>query len=750
MDGGPSSAPRARVTVLYRARVQGGQRVSFGGGDESVGDAVVRPPLDVTVVVPTHDRCASLMRTLAALDGQVGVTPAGRAFTYEVVVVADGCTDGTHSALRSANTRFPLRVVEQVNSGPSAARNAGISIAAGDIVVFIDDDVVPAPCCLGVHVGRHDDDPSVVVIGPMSTPRDHRLAPWVAWEQHQLEKWYPFFRSHPGAGYHHFYTANASVRRSYLERVGGFDGTFRRAEDIELAHRLERAGCHFVVDLDAAATHYADRSLESWRSIAHDYGRNEVLFDAIGMSDRLDRLREKHAATSRLQQFVVEHVAPHPRLVARLAGASEAFGTRADAIGARSLAGAAFSGAYALRFHGGVVEGLGSGAAYRAVLRGPSALPVGVGVVVEQALGHITHGANLERLLGRVDEIEVVYLPIDQSIGRHARRLPLWSNWTVRAGVRARRAVARTWRRDRPLDVLFVHTQVPAMFLGRWMRRIPTIVSLDATPLQYDELGESYDHRRGPAFVEAAKHRVHLATLRRAHHLVTWSDWAKQGLVRDYGIDEAKISVIPPGVDLAVWQPSGRAGGREGPIGPSSTGPLRILFVGGDLHRKGGDLLVRAAGILAGRAGVPSFEVHLVTRDEVPPVAGVTVHRGLGPNSPDLLRLYASADIFCLPTLGDCLPMVLAEAGAAGLPIVSTDVGAVGEIVRHGETGLLVRPGDLDGLVGALEQLLTDDDLRARVGRNVHRLVTESHDADRNARTIAELLTDVVPGTSNV
>ena len=75
---------------------------------------------------------------------------------------------------------------------------------------------------------------------------------------------------------------------------------------------------------------------------------------------------------------------------------------------------------------------------------------------------------------------------------------------------------------------------------------------------------------------------------------------------------------------------------------------------------------------------------------------------GSGPNSPELIELYHGADVFCLPTLGDCLPMVLSEAGAVGLPLVSTDVGAISEIVRDGETGLLVPVGDADALAAAL------------------------------------------------
>ena len=103
------------------------------------------------------------------------------------------------------------------------------------------------------------------------------------------------------------------------------------------------------------------------------------------------------------------------------------------------------------------------------------------------------------------------------------------------------------------------------------------------------------------------------------------------------------------------------------------------------------------------RQGV-AIELDLVTKSELAPEPGISVHRGLGPNSPELIELYHRADIFCLPTLGDCLPMVLSEAGAVGLPLVSTQIGAIDEIVRDGATGLLTPIGDVTALADALRR----------------------------------------------
>ena len=167
---------------------------------------------------------------------------------------------------------------------------------------------------------------------------------------------------------------------------------------------------------------------------------------------------------------------------------------------------------------------------------------------------------------------------------------------------------------------------------------------------------------------------------------------------------------------------------------------MRILFVGGDFERKGGDLLLQS---LDGGLG-ERCELHIVTRDAaVPAGPHVHVYRGVGPNSPELLRLFRDADIFVLPSRGECLAVVLMEATAAGLPVVTTDVGALGEAVRPGETGLVVPAGDGRALAGALTALVDDAALRARMGRAGHAMACELFDAAVNNRTLLDLIAEV-------
>jgi glycosyltransferase involved in cell wall biosynthesis len=360
-----------------------------------------------------------------------------------------------------------------------------------------------------------------------------------------------------------------------------------------------------------------------------------------------------------------------------------------------------------------------------------------IGFIIEQALGHVTHGQNLQKNVAADPEIVPHWgLPQfpPQGIGA---KIPVYkSNWTVRAGWQARRMVARM---PRPLDVLFFHTQVTAVLAADWLRRIPGVVSLDATPIQYDSLGEFYAHGQGPAWLENIKFRLNRNCFQAARRLVSWTDWAHESLVNDYGVDPAKITTIPPGVNSADW----RRPEVRGPAAPNA--PVRILFVGGNLARKGGDELLAAFRrlrevVTVGGEDRSPVELHLVTKDQVAPEPGLFVYNDMTPNSERLKQLYFDSDIFCLPTHGDCLPMVLSEAGAAGLPVVSTAVAGIPEIVQEGETGFLIPAGDTDALTEALQNLIAHPQMRLEMGEKAVKRVSAQFDAQRNADRLLALL----------
>jgi glycosyltransferase involved in cell wall biosynthesis len=343
--------------------------------------------------------------------------------------------------------------------------------------------------------------------------------------------------------------------------------------------------------------------------------------------------------------------------------------------------------------------------------------------VLEQTLGHVAHGRNLERVVACEPDVHATYLRIDFDRGRGWWRLPALSSWSARASWKARQGLDALAARRR-LDAVFIHTQVAALFSAEIMNRVPTIVSMDATPVNFDQVGRAYAHRGSLPALEAVKREVNRRAFARAAGLVTWCQWAASSLRTDYGMPAAKIRVIPPGVDLKLFKP--------GP--PKSPGPIRVLFVGGELARKGGLDLIAAAGALGG-----GVELDLVTGSSLPATptgATVRVHRGLRPQSEALVRLYGEADIFALPTQGDCLPQVIAEAMACGLPVVSTPVGAISELVRPGENGLLVPPGSPAELVKALRALASDPARREAMGHAGLEMARRDHDMLANNRKI--------------
>ena len=365
-----------------------------------------------------------------------------------------------------------------------------------------------------------------------------------------------------------------------------------------------------------------------------------------------------------------------------------------------------------------------------------------IGFVLEQALGHVAYGMSLREALATREDIECEWFEVSFA-ERGFERIPLLGkNYMFRGNFRARSAIAQAHRRRR-LDALFVHTSMIALLLAPdYMRRIPTMLSLDATPLNYDELARWYGHavQRGP--FERAKLLVHRAVMQRARRITTWSQWAKDSVVRDYGVLSDAVTVVHPGTTFANFpDPRTRAERRPG--------PMRILFVGGDFERKGGDLLLDVyRKHLRG-----SSELHLVTGADIASGDGVHVHRNLKPHSPELLRLYAEADVFTLPTRADCFGVVLAEAMASSLPMVTTRVAAIPEAVKDGESGFIIEPDDAEALRHRLERLANDPELRARMGKRARQIGEESFDMKKNASRIADLLTDLaerraVPGLS--
>ncbi len=358
-----------------------------------------------------------------------------------------------------------------------------------------------------------------------------------------------------------------------------------------------------------------------------------------------------------------------------------------------------------------------------------------IGFVLEQSLGHVAYGMSLKNALAGRTDFEAVWLDIPYDPGQFGKIPGIGRNWTIRGSYRARDAIRKA-AATAPLDALFINTQTISLFAAGYMQKIPSLLSLDATPRNYDELSPWYGDQVHPAPVEAAKLWAHRSVMRNSAWFTVWSEWAKASLVRDYGVDGRRVTILPPGTYLSNYP-------QPGQKGPRREGPLRLLFVGGDFKRKGGDLLLDVyRNHLRGKV-----ELHLVTGAEIESGDGIFVYRGLRPHSPELLRLYRESDVFVLPTRADCLAVVLGEAMASELPIITTRVGAHAEAVDDGESGFVLEADDAASLRDRIERLVADPDLLQRMGKRSRQIGEERFDMQKNADRIADILVGLASKT---
>jgi glycosyltransferase involved in cell wall biosynthesis len=227
------------------------------------------------VVIPTFGRCASVLRLLQALGRQSA--PPGE---FEVIVSIDGSEDGTREMVNSFSARFRLRGLWQPNRGRAAARNAGLRAAVGDLVVFLDDDMEPAPGFVEGHQRAHDGASPRGVVGAAPIIIADSAPPLVSYVGRafnaRLERLARADRVH----FKDAYTGNFSAPRSILERIGGYDEEFRLYghEDYELLFRLVEAGVELVYRPGALAYQHYDKTFPAVARDAMARGRTAVYF----------------------------------------------------------------------------------------------------------------------------------------------------------------------------------------------------------------------------------------------------------------------------------------------------------------------------------------------------------------------------------------------------------------------------------------------------------------------------------------
>jgi GT2 family glycosyltransferase len=327
---------------------------------------VVEPALEsspaLSVVIPTHRRLASLLRLLGALDAQDYPREL-----LEILVIVDG-DPATAEALAG---RPSLRVLEQPHGGPAAARNLGIAHARGELVLFLDDDVVPAGWCVARHAEAHASRRDLVVIGPLLPPRvGVHVSPWVRWEARTLLRQYSDMEAGRWAATpRQFYTGNASVRREHLIRVGGFDASLHRAEDVELGLRLRDQGLGFEYHPEATAHHEPTRRYRSWVDAAREYGKVDACMALeMGRGEVLEWIASEFHFRHPLTRIAVRAGLRHPCLSSVLPWLALPFAHTALGCGLGRVSDRLCGGVFNVLYWQGVRDGVGGASPVRSLI----------------------------------------------------------------------------------------------------------------------------------------------------------------------------------------------------------------------------------------------------------------------------------------------------------------------------------------------------------------------------------------------
>jgi glycosyltransferase involved in cell wall biosynthesis len=228
--------------------------------------------MELTVIIPTRNRCAIVRETLDRLEAQASEVD------FEAIVVDDGSTDDTLEVLgrRAASSPFPLTLFEQQGLGPAAARNRAIAAARAPVSLFIDDDTWPRAGFLARHAEFHRRRPerTAALLGFTDLASDPPPTPFMEWlTVNHLN--FASIEDPEDAGGRHFFSGNASVKTEFVRSVDGFDDSFKLPshEDIDLGFRLEARGMRLVYDAEAVVEHCHPTDLNGSIARMRDVGR---------------------------------------------------------------------------------------------------------------------------------------------------------------------------------------------------------------------------------------------------------------------------------------------------------------------------------------------------------------------------------------------------------------------------------------------------------------------------------------------
>jgi glycosyltransferase involved in cell wall biosynthesis len=243
--------------------------------------AAAVPPV-LSILIPAYERPDVLQQVLDAYERQETES------AFELIVVDDGSRDETPDCLRTfvSRTALPATVVlRPINGGPARARNSGLPHLRGELVAIVGDDVMPPPGFVESHIQWHREHPEreAALLGLVTWPASPEPTTFMRWLEHEGSAYF-FAYDRLGAGEPvggaFFYTCNVSLKRDLLSAAGEFDTSFPFAshEDLELGHRLEKAGMTLYFEPDVRAVHAHMLSVEGIARRIYRMGQSAPLY----------------------------------------------------------------------------------------------------------------------------------------------------------------------------------------------------------------------------------------------------------------------------------------------------------------------------------------------------------------------------------------------------------------------------------------------------------------------------------------
>ena len=232
--------------------------------------------LKVSIIIPTHERCESVKRALRALSNQTFPNDA-----YEVIISIDGSKDCTSEMVNNFKSQFALISIWKPNSGRASARNTGIRIAKGDILIFIDDDMEPSPDFIEAHYSYHKTGSKNFVIGAAPIFCDENSTLLEKYMARGFNSFLDNCLANPNYKIRldDIYGGNFSIRRDLLLEAGEFDESFKLYgyEDTELAYRLIKKGIKVIYSSKAVCINHHDENFPGLAKKAVNAGMMAIL-----------------------------------------------------------------------------------------------------------------------------------------------------------------------------------------------------------------------------------------------------------------------------------------------------------------------------------------------------------------------------------------------------------------------------------------------------------------------------------------